>query len=280
MRDKDLIIGAYSGDNLIPPTIWINSIIKSGFEGDIVLIAINMSKELTGGFNKRVEVVHKPLVGDFLDVYSQRFYHIYNYLNLKNKYRYVITTDVTDVVFQSNPSTFIESNIKDKLIISNGESILIKNEMWNLENIKSGYGQEELEEISNYEVQNVGIIAGTQKEVARICNKIYSLAKVAFNHPADQAAYNIILRKKKFSDITQFLGIRQGWSVNAGVIACPTRASEFDPFLLDEKPYIENDTIKNSNGKEIVIVHQYNRNDEWLNLVYKRFKVLDNNIDN
>jgi hypothetical protein len=271
MIDKDLIIGAYSGDNPVPPNIWANSIIKSGFSGDIVLIALDTNPEVISLLNDRVKIVHKSIVNDFTDVYSQRFYHIYNYLKLHNIYRYVIVTDVTDVIFQSDPSKFIEKNIGDKSIISNGESILIKNEKWHIDNIISGYGEGTLDEIKDYEVQNVGVVAGKQKQVASICNKIYSMAKVCFSHPADQTSYNIIIRNKPFKDITHFWGIGNGWSVNAGVIACPPRASEFDDFLIDEKPIIENDSIKNSVGQEVVVVHQYNRNNDWLKLVYKKF---------
>lgn len=271
MIDKDLIIGAYSGDNPIPPKIWANSIIKSEFKGDIVLIAISMSNEILSSLDDRVKVIHKKMVNDFTDIYSQRFYHIYNYLKLHNIYRYVIATDVTDVIFQSDPSEFIEKNIKDKSIISNGESILIKNEKWHIDNIISGYGEKAFEEIKDHEVQNVGVIAGRQKQVALICNKIYSMAKVSFSHPADQTSFNIIIRNRPFKDITHFWGVGNGWSVNAGVIACPPRAAEFDDFILDKKPIIENEIIKTFDGQEIVVVHQYNRNDMWLESVYKRF---------
>ena len=43
-------------------------------------------------------------------VHVERFFHIYNVLK-DNLYRYVITTDVKDVIFQKNPSEWLENNL-------------------------------------------------------------------------------------------------------------------------------------------------------------------------
>ena len=50
---KDIIIGGasnYSWDNL---KYWINSIAKSGFDGDVILIATNIEKETIDILSKR-----------------------------------------------------------------------------------------------------------------------------------------------------------------------------------------------------------------------------------
>ena len=72
----------------------------------------------------------------------ERFYHLWYFLKqLKGQYRYIITTDVKDVIFQSNPSTWLENNIKDKKINVACESIRYKDEDWGNNNLLKSFGQ-------------------------------------------------------------------------------------------------------------------------------------------
>ncbi len=56
----------------------------------------------------------------------ERFLHIYNYLS-QNEYRYAITTDVKDVIFQQNPIHYIEKALTDdKNLMFASESMYYK----------------------------------------------------------------------------------------------------------------------------------------------------------
>lgn len=269
---KDLIIGGYMGENPNPVNIWIESIKQSGFSGDIVLILIGCNVNFKNQIkSKGVTIVEKPLLADKTTIYSQRFYHIYNYLKMKNKYKYVITTDVTDIIFQTNPSKFVKDNIEDKKIISNAESILFKNEDWNINNYISAFGTKDLDDLLEKEVQNVGVIAGEQKYVRELLLDIHNMCKSAFAHPSDQSAYNYLINLKKYHSITNFLNIDSGWVCNCSVIFCPERAQEFEGKIMSEKPFIFNNFVINSNKKPVCIVHQYNRNLDLLKIVYKKY---------
>lgn len=260
METKDLIIGCFMGTNIDAVNIWSNSIKQSGFSGDTVLILINSSKQFEDQIrNKNLIIVHKKLIEDRVDIYSQRFYHIYQYLTLKNKYRYVITTDVTDVIFQKDPSVFVHNNILDNKLILNGESILIKDESWNYENIVSAYGSDKAQTILSNEVKNVGVIAGNQKQVKDLCEHIYNMAKILNSRPSDQAVLNM----SKISN-SIVLNIDDGWVCNSGVIFCPQVTNNLYEKLLTSPPYVRDGILYNSLDKEVCIVHQYNRNEEFL----------------
>ena len=122
---KDVIIGASTGYNWNTLKYWVNSINKSGFDGDKVLILMNCDYETV----KRVAEAGFKIIGFNQDdkgnltyehskipVHVERFLHIYEYLRA-NEYRYAVTTDVKDVVFQKNPMEFIDANIRDKNMI-------------------------------------------------------------------------------------------------------------------------------------------------------------------
>ena len=78
----------------------------------------------------------------FQDNYAHRFQVYYEYVStLKDfdEYRYVIATDVTDVVFQSDPSVWLRSKIGDKQICASGESLPYRDEPWGNASMRNGY---------------------------------------------------------------------------------------------------------------------------------------------
>ena len=73
-------------------------------------------------------------------VHVERFYHIYQLLK-DNLYRYVITTDVKDVVFQQNPSIWLENNFTDNDdLVFSSESMKYKDEPWGDQNLRETFG--------------------------------------------------------------------------------------------------------------------------------------------
>ena len=111
---KDCIVGCATNYDWSKLKYWVNSINASGFEGDKVLILMNCDKDTVqkvtdAGFS--VIAFNKDAQGNLtynsqLMVHVERFIHIYRLLK-DNQYRYVITTDVRDVIFQKNPVDWI-----------------------------------------------------------------------------------------------------------------------------------------------------------------------------
>jgi ketopantoate hydroxymethyltransferase len=111
---KDLIIGCTTNYDWSKLKYWVNSINKSGFKGEKVMVAFNIDyetiKRLSGaGFQvilpgKSNDTTQRYEYQSSLPVHVERFVHIYNYLQSHDTYRFVITTDVKDVIFQDDPT--------------------------------------------------------------------------------------------------------------------------------------------------------------------------------
>jgi hypothetical protein len=126
---KDLIIGTSTNYDWSKLKYWVNSINASGFEGDKVLVLLNCDKEtvkkvIDAGFivvagqkDSEGNLVHQSAI----PVHVERFLFMHNFLTTRD-YRYIITTDVKDVVFQHNPIEYIEKNLhedKDLILLQN-----------------------------------------------------------------------------------------------------------------------------------------------------------------
>jgi len=203
MAKKDLIIGAFKNYNYNQIKPWIESINQSGFQGDKVLIALNAPQETV----KQVEdagfkVIQPSSTGNMM-FHMERFIHIYTYLihNHQN-YRYVITTDVRDVVFQGNPSEYLETVLTNTgpYIVASSEAIQIKNEKWNHDNILTCFGQFFLDQVSEQPVYNVGTLAGYSEHIRDLCAMLFQMSVNRADWVADQAAYNILLNMLPYND--------------------------------------------------------------------------------
>ena len=268
--NNNLVLGVfqhYNFEKLIP---WINSLKSCGFNGDKVLLGIGIEDSLckqindTGVYCESVEdLKRKPNI--------QRFKHIENFLKKSKTYKYVLTTDVADVVFQLNPLDWIEKNISNKKLIACGEAIKIKNEWWNRLGISKVYDENTAIELDEYEALNCGIIAGDHNTIQKISSEIYDSTinqDINFEIP-DQPAFNLIVRKK-LSEETLFAGIDDAWVANLNIIL--SLSHNFDNYLLSKKPYIdENGVFRNSNNEIISIAHQYNRSIDLNNIVGKKY---------
>jgi hypothetical protein len=147
---KDLIIGGSTNYDWSKLKYWVNSINKSGFEGDKVLIIMNCDKDTVqqvsnAGFS--VIAFQQDDNGNLvyqsqLMVHVERFIHIYNTLKAQD-YRYVITTDVKDVIFQKNPVEWLEQHLPDgssEDLVFSSESIRYKDEPWGNQNLLETFG--------------------------------------------------------------------------------------------------------------------------------------------
>ncbi len=140
---KDLIIGTSTNYDWSKLKYWVNSINASGFEGDKVLVLLNCDKEtvkkvIDAGFivvagqkDSEGNLVHQSAI----PVHVERFLFMHNFLTTRD-YRYIITTDVKDVVFQHNPIEYIEKNLhEDKDLIFASESLRYIDEPWGNQNL-------------------------------------------------------------------------------------------------------------------------------------------------
>ncbi len=122
---KDLIIGTSTNYDWSKLKYWVNSINTSGFEGDKVLVLLNCDKEtvkkvIDAGFivvagqkDSEGNLVHQSAI----PVHVERFLFMHNFLTTRD-YRYIVTTDVKDVVFQRNPIEYIKAAPEHKAALA------------------------------------------------------------------------------------------------------------------------------------------------------------------
>lgn len=271
---KDLIIGCATRYNFDQLKFWINSINMSGFEGDKVLIIMESDKATVNSIEKAgFKVV--ALDNDFkyrgpFPVHVERFVHIYNYLS-ENTYRYVVTTDVKDVIFQNNPSKFLENNLGENKILIGSESLIYKDEPWGDDNLKRTFGNFIYNEFCDKEIFNVGTLAGDATYIKDLALNIFLMS---INRPipiVDQAVFNVMMHTEPWNSVAKKMRSETGWAAQLGTTGDPTKIKFFTPNLLENTPILKGDKVYTSEGNEFCIVHQYDRVPEWRKVLEHKY---------
>jgi hypothetical protein len=276
---KDLIVGCATNYDWSKLKYWVNSINRSGFEGDKVLILMNCDKDTVqkvtdAGFS--IIAFNEDGQGNLtyqsqLMVHVERFIHIYKLLK-DNLYRYVITTDVRDVVFQKNPSVWLENNLTaNEYYVFSSESMKYKDEPWGRENLTQCYGQGIYEDFKNNTIFNVGVLAGRGYAMRDL---VLQLFLNCINRPisiVDQAVFNVMVSRHPYLDSSMYTVSEDGWACQLGTTADPSKIDSFRPFLLEPSPKMEGDKVLTSTGKEYIIVHQYDRVPEWKKVIEAKY---------
>lgn len=274
MAQKDLIIGVFSNYKYDDVKPWVKSSKDCGFKGDVVLIGINIDDETVEAIEKDGVIVVRARKHSPQMIHMERFLHIYDFLkHNEGKYKHVISTDVRDVVFQKNPSDWLDRVFDFEGIVSSGEAILIKNEAWNRNNIVKNFGEQFYMDVMNYPVQCVGILAGTLEMMRDLCFYLYQMSLNRPDWVADQAAYNMIVHTGPWKNLTYFAELSDAWAINGHVTNYEKDMAKFEPYLLEGRPYVKGDKIVNESGEEFYIVHQYDRVREWKSIYEKKYGV-------
>jgi hypothetical protein len=277
---KDLIIGCSTNYDWSKIKYWVNSINKSGFKGDKVLIFMSVDKDTLQKVNDAgftAIVVSQPdEFGNYkyesrLPVHVERFFHIYNFLR-ENRYRYVITTDVKDVIFQQDPIKYIEENIGDKKLMFASESLLYKDEPWGNQNLIETFGPYFHSIFKNNLIFNVGVLAGRGDDMRDLACMIFNMS---INRPipiVDQSTFNFMISMAPYLYTSLYLKSEDAWACQLGTTADPSKIEQFKSLLEEPSPRFENGKVVTSLGKEFTIVHQYDRVPEWRQFIEKEYE--------
>lgn len=283
MAKKDLIIGAFKNYDFEKLKPWVFSI-NEHFTGDKVIISINSSKETNQKLADAGFIVVAAESKSNMMFHMERFIHIYNFLKQNaHKYRYVLSTDVRDVILQSDPSVFMDSILSQSEnldYIAIGEGIELQNEKWNRENVIKCFGPFFYEQIKNQEVYNVGILAGRSEPIRDLCAMLFQLSFNRADWVADQAAYNMLLSWEPYKSKTYFVNLYYDWACNLHVTNKPDQLEEFGPYLMYVRPKFKDGLVLNNYEKPYSIVHQYDRVPEINKYVLNKYDVSDNIIIN
>lgn len=272
---KDVVIGSITNYKWDQIKCWVNSLDQSGFSGLKVMLCYNIDFEVAEELSKRGYSIfafgkdeeNKKLKynKENFNICLERFLHIWYFLGRlqnKEKYRYIIATDVGDVIFQTNPSEWLEKNIGNKEINVGSECIQYKNEEWNKQNMFLSFGPLVYESMQDKLVYNAGAIAGKFDSFIDLCYNIFlssggSPVNVPGGGGPDQAALNVLLSMKHFSDITNFAKSQDGWAAQLEIMANPNKIEKLKDFINEPRLQIQNGEVFTYDNKKYCIVHQY-----------------------
>jgi hypothetical protein len=206
-----------------------------------------------------------------LPVHVERFVHIYNYLQSHDTYRFVITTDVKDVVFQKDPTKFLGMELPGAKLMFASESMLYKDEPWGNQNLMETFGPFFHERFKDNIIYNVGVLAGRGDSMRDLCAMIFAMS---VNRPipiVDQSTFNFMISQEPYKSIAQYMNSEDGWACQLGTTADPSKLEQFKPFLLEPSPIMVEGEVATSSGNVFTIVHQYDRVPEWKKVIEEKY---------
>lgn len=283
---KDLVVGCITNYNYDKIKYWINSLDQSGFSGDKVMICYNVDYDTCEkisqknftifGFQKDDENRMLRYKENF-SIVVERFFHQWLFLKqFRKQYRYIFTTDVKDVIFQTNPSIWLENNIGDKKINVACESIRYENEDWGNNNLLKSFGPSIHEEYKQKLIYNAGTISGEFDTMLDLFLNIFLLCN-GTNHfiegggGPDQAALNVLLGMKSYREITNFAMSEDGYAAQLGTTG-PQIQEKYGNKLIENVPILKDGLVCTSEGKPFSMVHQYDRVPEWKNIIERKYE--------
>ena len=200
----------------------------------------------------------------------QRFIDIYKLLeSFPNEI--IIWTDVKDVIFQKDPTTWIEQN-KKKPILSFSECITFKDDEWACTNSGTSFPME-WEWLQHLPSYCAGTIVGDSEYLRDLFINIYRWSLTTSNQGqlSDQAAYNVLINQTQYKDIVQKVEQEEGFATQLGTVWM--KKDHFGDKLLEPTPKLEIDgKFVNQKGDAFVIVHQYDREKRIKELIEKKYK--------
>ncbi len=257
---KDLVISAIA--NYLPEKIkiYVESLNDSGFEGDKIMICYNLPQETIEYLSsKGWECYGAELQGH---PHMKRLIDMWWFLqNDEREWNRIITTDVRDIVWQTNPSNWLSDNLNSEIIVAS-ECIKNEDEPWAHKNIHEGYGPIFWDLIKENVVANVGVIAGKYQSVKDLLQLVWLVSQAGdTRHFTDQSALNLIINNSLLSNKIE---LNSDFALQVDTLTKDTR--------FEKKTYsIKNEIVMNGEVP-YVLVHQYDRNQELKYLIENKYK--------
>jgi hypothetical protein len=283
---KDVVIGCITGYDFEKIKPWVNSLDRSGFDGVKAMVCYNVSYETVEELVKRNYTVlalnkdesnRKFVYKDDFSIVVERFLHMWYFLKkLQGQYRYIVATDVKDVIFQGNPSDWLEKNMGDAQINVACESIRYKDEEWGAHNMFKAFGAVLHDHTKDNLIYNAGTVSGNFDTMLDFFLNVYLLCNGTSHFTEggggpDQAAVNILLNMKPYRDITRFTASEEGWATQLGTTG-PQVAGKYAGKLVEKSPILVDNVVCTSDGTPFVMVHQYDRVPEWKEIIEKKYE--------
>ncbi len=286
-EERDLVIGAVGNYGWDQVQLWSNSLRRSGYAGKKMLVIYTGTKAFIDRANAEGFFVvtfardpagnavyprkHIVVVDRFHDIWALGDHPSFKSLGFADS-RYVIATDVRDVVFQSNPSVWLTKHATHPIIVGS-EAIRLRDEDWGRENMISSFGRDVYETVKDNIVYNAGTLAGRWSALKDLFLQIYLMSRFNPVHNPDQAALNILLRSTPYQPLVQFNTLADGWCANIGAAADPAKP-HYEPLLVEQGAInIDREVgiVRTKSGDAYCLLHQYDRNPELNAIVTAKY---------
>ena len=191
--------------------------------------------------------------------------------------RYIVWCDVRDLIFQVNPSVWLEKNLAPHRLIAAGECWHIKNEQYNDMWMKNTVSHVDYLRAREEEVCCSGTIAGDASTMLAVYARMQEVAHTAQPLASDQALWNVVLRESPFKDITRIPRMKEGWAATCSAFRTPgfkSYAANTD-VLIDQQPVFDKAELlvrEPETGVPFCIVHQYDRDTEWKRAIEEKYR--------
>jgi hypothetical protein len=283
---KDVVIGCITNYTFENIKLFVNSIDRSGFTGHKVMIVYNVPFSTVDELRKRDWIV----VTFNEDVQNQRYTyrdnfivtvdrHLHYYLTLKQLaevtpegLRYVLALDPKDVIFQYNPSEWLEKNLGHYKINAGRESVKYKHEVWGRSNIIESFGEVLYDRCKENITVNAGTLSGEWEIMSELFLNVYLMCQGSPSATPDQAAVNIALSLSPYKEITKFTNSEEAWAAQCGTTVDQRMVKQYGENLLEPSPIMDGDIVKTSTGIPFAMVHQYDRIPEWNQIITKKYE--------
>lgn len=245
---------------------YVESIQQSGFKGDKLMLCYDIPEETIEYLDKNGWLLVQGELQEH--VILQRFRDVYALLHQYDT-DIIIWTDVKDVIFQKNPTEWIEHNLRDKDIFAFSECVRLRDDSWAVVNSGTSFPMEWQLWLKDEISYCAGTIVGKKNAIRDLFIDIYRWSKTTANPEqlSDQAAYNILLRLHQYSRGVDFVEQERGFITQLGTVWMKRNQlpiTEPTPIYKDGKFY-------NQKGEEFYIVHQYDRDVKIKQEIYERY---------
>jgi hypothetical protein len=265
--------------------VYANSLVRSGFSGTKFILADNLSDEALDnlrrlGFVIIGAVVHqtegyrqrphhaKPDDWDYPAFIEARHTPVIDLLKVCSESRYVIYTDMGDVVFQTNPSVWLEQHCGLDQTVAAAEGWLLKNAGSNdgwLRRANSDYVYRWLRE---KETLCGGTISGGTNAVLNLLTAMRYVLQNNKELIIDQSALNYVLRLSPFVEKNLIPTNQDGFIATVGNYLVNSKR-----LWTDVSPVLKDGIVYTPDGHmPFCVVHQYNRNKYWKESIEGRYQ--------
>ncbi len=264
---KDIVLSVMKSSASYPTREFkpfVETIRKTGYDGEIVIFANNISKKTEKYFkSKEIKIIpysfeypylknNKTILNKFkkfknekLNIFHMREFLPYIYL-LENKEKYgaVVIADTADVIFQKNP--FKEDFDRNKAYFSLQDN-KIKDSEKDSEWIEDIYGKEILKKIWDKNVCCTGTLIGGIKPMMGYLDLFIDEFK---GNTIEQGNHNYLIHTNKIKNAI-VLHNQDGF-----LLTC-SEAKKSDFILGKDKK------IRSKSGKVFTMIHQYDTFPQW-----------------